>query len=412
MASGNKINEETHRFIEKIIDPAVMTFSEYYNLVNPSGKFHDSDAYDSELSTLPHLNSGTYGNRSTYTELVQRKKVNGVVFEIRLKKKDKWDTNLHYTKTDKDGNVMYGADGLALYCSPEEVRKLVPNRWDYDLAVFDTENNLMVAWITDNEWGCILVVVTREYRGFGFGVLLTKMLREIKPAHPSGGFTPQGYANFVKVHREFVRDYLKSGFYSYLIRNGTLTKERVKEIVESAFPKNKETKKPSQFKNLKSNDPSDWLLYAQDGAFILYDKKLKDIPESNEEQEIFWQERMVKGYVYPGPWSRPNYLQIKKFGADSEKLKKFMMALALSYAAEEDDWLIIENEDLKYVPEDHEAKQINNHETAIKIKGKPIRYQAMTHAEKFFRKGFDQHNEFHHRILELAEGKYPYDGEN
>lgn len=140
------------------------------------------------------------------------------------------------------------------------------------------QDGYVVAQASD-EWGATLLVVAEEYRGKNLGTIIGKIWYDLNPSYLSGGFTYSGLINSVKIWQEHVREYLSSGKYTKLVKDGTITKDKVKEILQSAKlkPKKKiETKTPSK---------PDILIYVDlDGVFVIYDKKFY---EDRSEQYIY-----------------------------------------------------------------------------------------------------------------------------
>jgi hypothetical protein len=391
-----KLQESTIPHEKKIVDPALLTFKEYYNIVNPKDKFHPSDAYSMDLKKL---NSGTYGTRADYKP-VKRITINNIKFEIGIRKEDNWQENT-YRKYDEYYNTIM-VNGEVQYYSIKELEQMGKERWSYDFAAFDMETSDMVSWVTDGEWGCLLIMTAEEYKGFGFGPILVKMLRNIKPAMPSGGFTSAGFQNFKKVHTEFVKDYIKTGMYSQLVKDKIITTQRAKEIINDTFPNGIPKPKP-QSKNLSSNDPKDWLLFGDNGCFILYDKKLVDIYMDDNE---FWTEKMIKGYIYVGGYTRDDWFHVKNLGGDSDKIKQYLLACGLSHCADENAEMVIDSEYYSYLPQNIKTIKQDSNSRKIVAGTKLINYQPLLNLEKKFRKTFDRYGEFHDRLIEIAEGKY------
>jgi hypothetical protein len=121
---------------------------------------------------------------------------------------------------------------------------------------------------------------------------------------------------------------------------------------------------------------------------------------------MYWTERMVKGYVYVGPFSRDDWGHIKIYGAETEKLKKFLMMLALSYCEKQGISLVIENDQKVYLPDDVKILKYGPDRMVVKPVMKYVPYEVMAKAEVRYRRAFDRYGEFHDRLLEIAEGKY------
>jgi hypothetical protein len=381
---------------EKKVDPALMTFQEFWNLVG--GKQHPESAYNWSVAKM---NENEWDRREHYPTLLFRRKINGVSFEFRLNKKDSYQDNT-FVKNDPDGNLVRINGEIQHFTKEELLRMNDPRyrRYEYSFAVFDGDKKVAVA---QDEWGCVLVSVAQEYRKFGLGLILTKMAWEAEPGKTTGGCTPAGAKVTKKAHTEFVRDYLQKGFYSQLIRDGVLTKERVQEIIKSAgLPA--QPSKPRQRVNLESNDPRDFLLYAEDGAFIVYDRKLKDlIEQGNEDDNYLWYERFIKGTSFAGGGYHPeNKLYLHQLGGDTANIKNSMFKLVLSYAKQEGVPLHVYDDDLNMVNE----SEMEVNRNLVSLKGTPINYSGAANEERRFRKSFDRYDEFKARVLELAEAKY------
>lgn len=389
-------------FNPRQVDPALLTLQEYTKLVNEKDKWHPDHAYDYDVERMSE-----FKKVEDYPKLVKTMTINGIRLSFRLKEEKPL-----YVKTDENGNVVK-INGEVQYFSDEEVARLGKRSKHWSVVVFD-EDNKAVATVQD-EWGTVLIAVAREYRGFGLGPILGRIARSIEPDKTSGGFTPAGYANFRKVHREFVRDALVSGRYRNMIRSGAITLDRVKEIVDSARLDIKQSPRPAI--NLSSNDPKDWVMYGEDGAFVIYDRKLKDIVEDGNISDYFI-ERMIKGYVLvriPSDWVQRGEREwglIVRFGGDSDNIKKFLVGVALSWCASENVDLAVDMVDLKYVDDRYgekvgePSKRTGMMRQMVRPKA-PMAIEPMTRGERVFRRAFDPYDEFKSRILEIAEGKWP-----
>jgi GNAT superfamily N-acetyltransferase len=382
--------EATESYVAKKVDPALMTWDEFWQLVNPQYKSHSSDAYDYSLEDY-----GMQHKKEDYPTLLFRRKISGITFEFRLKKEDRYQWK--FVKTDQDGEPVR-INGELQYYTPEELERFGKQRYAYSFAVFDGDQQVALA---QDEWGCLLFAVAREYRGFGLGPMLAKIAWEAEPGKDTGGCTPGGAATTKKAYQEFVRDYLKKGFYSYLVREGLLTAEKVKAIIASA--KLSPPKENSRV-DLGTNDPKDLLLYAENGHFILYNRKLKDLlDQGDEEHYYYWYEKCIKGTSFAGGgYATSDRLFLHQLGGDTPNIKKFMFNLALSYCRQENVPLHVYNDDIGLV--DPATMEVNGN--LVTLKTAPIDYRAWALQEKTFRRSFDRYQEFKSRLLELAEVKY------
>lgn len=373
--------EATGPYIKKLVDPALLTFPEFYELVNPRGKGHPNSAYDYPLSKMTDP-------KSKFPTLLYRKPINGITFEFRLKKTDLHQGN-NYIKSDEDGNHVR-IDGELQYFTPEELKKLGYKQYEFHFSVFHENQQIASA---QDEWGCLLFVVAQEYRGFGIGPMLAKIAWEAEPGKDTGGCTPRGYATTKKTHTEFVREYLQKGMYSHLVSQGILTNEKVQAILASVNLKQTQRATP----DYNMDNPENWLLFNEDNIFILYDKKMKDLIDADE-GESYWQDKAIKGLADIGPTATNNKYRLRTFGAENEQLKKFMLLLALSWQSP----IFIDDDDKTAI--DEKTMGLDGH--WLKLKAEPIKYQSMVRAEKKFRKEFDKYDEFKVRLIEIAVGKY------
>jgi len=393
-----RINEATGPYVHKEVDPALLTAEEYERLVNPQQKGHPSTAYDwSVTDPARHRPS-----REFYEKPLRRITINGIDFEFRMHVDDRHAPDKRYVKTDPNGHVLRDEKGNALYLSPEEVKQRVKPRYQYDIGVF-TERDGFVGGAQD-EWGTLLIHVGREYRGFGLGTILGKMAWTLVPTKNSGGFTPAGKAAFYRIHREMVRDYLKSGMYSHLVKTGQVTLNRVKAIVASARV---DLRPKSSNRNLRP-DPSDYLLMAGEyGDFYVYDRKLADFGDDVDDH---FRETMIKGMIYVAADDR--FGRIKSFGADTDSLKRFLLLLAASYAKREGVELVVEADDVPFLDQKR-IKVIGDQHTkagyfgaTVRLIGKPVDWSGLAAEEERFRRRFDKHDEFKNAVQEMAYAKF------
>lgn len=370
--------------LEKILDPALMTFDEYATEVNKNNKFHDSTVYDISVKDL-----SKYITKEKFPILIRRYKINGINFELRMNKTDNYEKT--YYKVDKNGNYIRINGNLVPY-TREEIAMMDKRRFEYEWAFFHDDD---AVGVVHDEWGAVLVRVADEYRGFGLGPILIKAAREEYPLKSSGGFTASGYKNLRKVHAWFVSDYLSRGWYSELIRRGTLTTKRAMEIIKSTkldfykqrlidagIDPNSEYFKAS-IPNLKfrpknnmdlSNDPKDWLIYTNGyGIFVLYNKKLLELYKEGYDFEHF-QNNYIIGIIELIPLKDKDWELKSKYGP--EKITNFLTNVAAGY---------IDNEGEKLINIDYEIIHPN-----------------ILDADKKFRKDNDPYREFENQLLDHA----------
>lgn len=377
-------------------DPALMTTPEYELRADPQHKTHYGRMWDQSLAELSDRNKP-----ADFPELLFRRVVDGVRFEFRVSREDRWVAG-RYTKWDPERHdVARGPGGEVLTLSAEEARARFPDRrHDHSFAAFDEEGRC--AGVTQDEWGALLVMVAREYRGFGIGPALVRLHRDAEPEKQSGGFTPGGRENFRKAHGEMVRDYSAAGMYSALARRGDITPARGLEIVRSA---RKASRRPAR--DLGSSDRSQWLLYAENGAWILYDRKLRDVLADRglgEDARHHWAEAMVKGlaHVSGGVSGGGGVYYLWHLEADDPSLKPFLMSLAAWWVAED-------GSELRVYPWQREFAKpgvVELDGDMARPAGKAPDVRAAVREEAAFRKSFDRYDEFKHEMMELAFAKW------
>ena len=97
----------------KQVDPALLTFNEWHEIVNPTEKHHPSSAYDVDVESL-----NRYDNKERFTRLINRIKLAGLDLEIRLHSEP-----TRYVKYDAN-NEIERIDGEIQYFTPEELKSL------------------------------------------------------------------------------------------------------------------------------------------------------------------------------------------------------------------------------------------------------------------------------------------------
>lgn len=224
--------EATQEYTKKVIDPALMTFQEYHDFLNPKNKWHSDRAYDWSLEQMQGFR---YNRYREFPILLNRIRIQDQSFEVRLQRKDMWDGTYHFTKTTPDGDIVRGPDGMALYLSVEEI-KADPRirRFRHMIGVFNEQKQNVA--IAQEEWGAWLFVVAQEYRGLGLGKLVGKLAWTLEPDRGRGGFRNSGFNNLRGIHKRFVQEYVRSGMYRFLVKRGQITPQRAQEIIASTRP--------------------------------------------------------------------------------------------------------------------------------------------------------------------------------
>jgi GNAT superfamily N-acetyltransferase len=384
--------EATEPFKDKLFDPALLTWEEFWEKVNPHNKWHPDSAYDWTLDKFKE-------KKTNFPQLLFRRPINGINFEFRVHQEDNYKDNV-FARRGPDGEYLR-IDGQLQYYTRDELLKLNRyRRYDYKFAAFHGEQ---CVGVTQDEWGCLLVSVAPEYRQFGLGQMLTKMAWEAEPGKDTGGCTNRGAVLTRRVHAEFVHDYLQKGFYSHLVKAGKLTLDRVNAILKSAQLQ----QKPVPKRDLGTDDPENWLMFHEDGVFIVYDKKFKDF---YQEEGSHWKDRCIKAIGDVGGMLHENEnYRLRTLGGESEKLKRFMLLCCLTWTAEEGKKpLYVYEEDLPLVDKTigKVKKERGSKNGWVSLVTQPVDYKPLEGAERAWRRKFDKYDEFKVILMETAYAKY------
>lgn len=241
-----------------------------------------------------------------------------------------------------------------------------------------------------NEWGATLLAVVQEYRGKGLGEILGKYWKRLNPNFISGGYTPAGKANARRIWEARVQEFLSRGWYSELIRTGSLTKERVAKIL-SDLPANKRVPAPKP----EVVQPKGVLVLVDDPTFVLYDEAFF---ETEDDQFIY-------GY---GFFRDSHPVGTFLYTIDYEpKYKNLVTRVALQMAKDN-------NEDL-YVGQGYgDLIEWEGVEGVESVEGQKIRVTrdvvpslgSLVAKEKATRRKYDPHGEKYALLLEKAESKW------
>jgi GNAT superfamily N-acetyltransferase len=177
----------------------------------------------------------------------------------------------------------------------EELGMIDVSKYRYD--IFCLHNDVVVGGGQD-EWGCVLIYVVKEFRNLGIGEELVKMYREIYPYKPSGGFTESGYTQILKYYNWMVKRALSSGVYSKMVREGKIKMDRVKEILASVDKKIKfsDEKKSILIDKYKLNNEPLYII--SENNVVIFDSALKDIIRDYHKNNVL-DELIEKGiYAY------------------------------------------------------------------------------------------------------------------
>jgi len=291
---------------------------------------------------------------------------------------------------------------MALTMTPEEVAAMIPEnkRWEYEFAALDEDGK--TAAVVVDEWGCVLIMTAHEYEGFGLGTEMVKTARKVFPDKTSGGFTVGGANNLRRVHAAYVREYMASGLYSALVRQGDITTDRVKEIVKSVEGVKRP---PKSSKNYNTNDPKDWKLFANDdGTVIVYDKKITEIVHDDDYYR--WAERFIIGVVMPGSYTNEHEPFVSRFYGKNDKIKGFILELAVSIHTMQGGSLRLDKDEIRLLKARGTELVKDKKEKigdAYKVKNVKLDWRELSVPERVWRKQVDKYDELYHTVMELAD---------
>jgi len=377
------ILEATTEYIKKVFDPALMTFKEFASSINEQDIWHPHSAY--QYSINDGMESIEYNDYETF---INRIKTHGLTFELRMNTRK----GLKYGKKDEKGEYIRDENWKVILLSDDEIKLLGLPTEEYSFAIFDEDKQAV--GLAQLEWNATLISVVGEYKKLGFGKILMDAFESKYPGNDSGGFTPEGISFLKKYHSEKVREYLASGFYSHLIRQGHISKEKVKEIISNLSEK----KKNKEDLDLDFNKNEDLMLmrYA-DTDYILYNKKAYDFYQTELENRFdFLKERLIKAHFRLFYYDHGSDIlsRIQFFDYDNEYYKNIMQS-ALIYEVLKYDLELKKDDILKKAYADINKEQL--------IVGK---IPQMIEQEKTYRNKHDKYEEIENRIVEMAYSKY------
>ena len=412
----------------KDINIELLTFQEYFYTVNEDGKIHPDNAYTYSVDS--------YEKESIedYESLINRFKTHGLDFEIREKKIDRWEAD--YCDVDEKGNILRDENNKAIMLSQEKKEKVIKPRFKYEHAIIDSKSKKVVGR-TQDEWNCLLISVAEEYKGMSLGEKLLEVHRSKYPFRASGGHTPAGKETLYRVYQNKVSKFLASGGYSKAIKEGLLTKEKVKEILSSAMidkdhvnkrkkeyeeynlnidsyrDRVKKQKQKSKETNYDMTKAEDLLLHTDGNYAILYNKKAFNAMRTDDINDYFIDKGLV-GYSYiGGTYNADSPPKLFRLYGKNEKIKEFMAEVALNLFVGEP--VRVFDEDLKYLSNNVLSNSIEGFKrdgmTQYELQERTMEsIEVMSYLEKKFRKEHDQYDEkwilVHERITALAEEEY------
>lgn len=378
------IFESDEKHTVDIPSPLYLTTKEYLKKINRGNEYHDSSSYDMGIDDL------NWVKKDSFPILINRVKLRGEFFEVRMEQEE-----IKYSVTNDKGEYVRDENGNLIRYTKEQLKELGYEPYRYNFAIFN-EAGQCVATFGD-EWGAVLIVVAREYRGYGLGPLIGKIGRSKYPYKDSGGFTSGGKLNATRIHREFVASAAQQGFYNREVRSGRMSAERAKEIINSitARPVTKDD-------DSMSRDKSKWMFFSPDDATLaVYSQNLVDYLERDYEYDGHMADKAIKGYVHA--IDRGNRITLIGGASDDDILNLMVyhmankfpdLTLSSDFPVDRLKDVELENMGVRYNDEYRVISAPNIDLTPLTIK------------EKKWRKSFDRYDEFLHMMWDKAHSQF------
>ena len=368
------------------------TFQEFLEIVNPSGKMHDSDSYSGNIQL--------YKFETDFDEEILNFDRFGINFSVKKQTTDLWANHNDYIQKDANGEHLRTEGGAIIYHTKKTIQKIFPEsrRFEYEHAIFDNTHN-KIASRTQDEWGALLIQTDPIYSGFSLGEELLYHHRKVNPIRDSGGYSPQGYLCEKRVFRRNVMENI----------DNSLPKDRKDEILESVddvrtFSEREHTNKP----DFNLNNPNDFLITVNDRSVLIYNKKLyqeltREGFDSYSPRGEFILKQGIIGYM--DILGTNDFDRIHKMYYKNDKVKENLLNIFSSYKDT--------NHFETYCRDIHEFKDIPNIKTR-KVKNENFakltidfeklkNIDALNFIEEKVRKSLDPHEEIFTLIHEMAD---------
>jgi hypothetical protein len=244
------VNEATYDIKMRDIEPAMMTFDEYQTYNNPN-----NELVNAELSTFESINKMI---NKTNGSIVYDKKTNEIVAFHDS------NNNVLYEKASKCSPSSYAINKLKLWRKSSKVvstddvmfdmldnaiitandlseykliqQKSIDNRL---MKILAKKNKVIISYknavLASSYWmdniDITYTAILADIRGHGIGVMLASYLRSENKDVKSGAQTASGKRLLVKVWKSRVGEFLSSGIYSQLLKDGKIDKSVLDKIL-------------------------------------------------------------------------------------------------------------------------------------------------------------------------------------
>ena len=183
----------------------------------------------------------------------------------------------------------------------------------------------------------------------------------------------------------------------------------MKEIIDSAKLSNYNPKSKISFSD-KTNyavDKKQWVLFSENGEFILYDKRLKD----HYQEDDYWSDKFFIGMIYASTSEFDSkYSRVHSFGGINDSVKQYLLMCQLTDCKKHKESLLLTQELLDLL--DKKAIKIEPFERDNKLfavvlkRTYEMHYLRKIEREQAFRLSFDKYDEFKYYMMKGAYAKF------
>jgi GNAT superfamily N-acetyltransferase len=423
-----------------------MTQEEFLNFRNPQDKHHPSDSYQTDLkglniylSNLGNIDRKVHiwkvlGEPDTAGLLITKgddeDNVVGVLHHGTLYHDPRWrpepsfgymDPRMQWQRlqVDRVKPVKYVTEYVGLVSrvaernlqhyphtiqhinvkgEPLQVRSEKPPVTDAGENIVILNSKGEIVAMASDEWGATLFRVVKEYRGKGLGQVIGRFWYDANPSFGSGGFTPAGEKNAVRLWEERVREFLARGWYTELIRQGKLTRDRVDAILQDLDGHRQAPDLPEDGDRPKSSEKDLRFLIEPGQYFIVYDARALDGNENDypDEQYIhaygfFRSSENIGWYLFRIDYDRP--------------FQKLATTIALQMARDEGEPLYV-GEGYTDIVEWQNIPGVEKDGDYITLTQDVLPITMMARVERLKRKPVDRYGQRHNLLIEAAEMKW------
>lgn len=403
-------NEIEHK---GVIEPALMTFGEYFDRLQKGSytEYHDEGTYAYSIETKPwyyiNVKDGTW-------EKIKNQKINRLNIEYYKK-----SSKMNFHKRDPEGEYLRDKDNNLISYTEENYiarKKAGYLTEEIQFCAYHKDEDLVIGSAAD-EWNCVLVSVLKEYQGNGIGDTLLDLYMHYYPHKSTGGVTPQGEKAIKRFHDKLVRKYLQNGIYSDLVRKGELTATRAKEIIAS-IDKDYKPKIGSELSKTYGGS-GNLMYYINDSTVIIFDLDVKMMLDKRDNYPDLFMKKLIKCYIYLSTfYTNPEfkYSNLWTVYAEDEKYLKLGLDMLLSSGEKISDYYLDKNFDEKtkvliekvfnsgnYIKKEEKGFLIGQKCNVIKEKVKKYNFESLKKDSKKWFKMNDKHSQFENHLLEFAD---------